>query len=87
MKRIIIITKSKTFEIEKHPEKGYILKNKNRDSEQQMHWIYLLCGGFVIGSISSILIGSLWLLSFKQREKFIVNVSPENFIKKCWGYW
>ena len=87
MKKILIITKSKTFEIEKHPEKGYILKNENKDPQQKMHWMYLICGGFIIGTLCSVFIGSLWLLSFKQRQQLIVDISPEPFIKKCWGYW
>jgi len=84
MEKIIIITKSKTIEIEKHPQ-GYVVINK--EFQQKMHWLYLLCGGFIVGIICSSFIGSLWLLTFKQRQQLIVDLSPEPFIKKCWGYW
>jgi hypothetical protein len=87
MEKIVIITKSQTFELKKHPKKGYVLNSETVSSKPKMHWMYLLIGGFIIGLLCSIFIGTLWILSFRARQKFIVDVSPKKFIQKCWGYW
>ncbi len=87
MERIVIITKSKTFEIKKDPKKGYVLNSKTVSLKPKIHWIYLLFGGFIIGTLCTVFLGTLWVLSFRLRQNIIVNLSPLNFIKKSWGYW
>jgi len=87
MERIVIISKSKIVEVRKDSKKESVLYNEMEKLKPKMHWIYLLSGGFIIGTLCTVSLGALWLLSFRLRQNIIVNLSPVNFIKKCWGYW
>jgi hypothetical protein len=57
------------------------------NTEKNMHGIYLLCGGFIIGIACSLLAPFLWGLSRIIFNWFGALWVPTTLMKKCWGYW
>lgn len=55
--------------------------------EKRMHWIYLICGGFIIGLIATAFASTLWALCVSLLKYFGVIWTPRRFIQRCWGYW
>jgi hypothetical protein len=54
---------------------------------KKMHWLYLLCGGFIIGTICSILSPLWWNLAKWIFKNMGFYWTPTDFMKRCWGYW
>lgn len=57
------------------------------NSGPKMHWIYLLCGGFIIGITASICSPLLWSLQNTLLRIFGGYFSVNKFLRRCWGYW
>ena len=56
--------------------------------EKEMHWLYLLFGGFILGILSLVLVYSIyWLLKGFGATEMGVLHPMRNFVKKAWGYW
>ena len=57
-------------------------------NEKEMHWLYLLFGGFILGILSLIFVYSLTLV-FKGLggSDWTILHSMKNLIKRAWGYW
>ncbi len=55
--------------------------------EQKMHWVYLLCGGFIIGTICSLSMSFLWSAEMFLWRTFGIDWRPYILLRRCWGYW
>jgi hypothetical protein len=53
----------------------------------RMHWLYLLFGGVVIGTIASIVFPLLLTLSMTLFRVFGARWRPYRFLRRCWGQW